>query len=202
MFGKAQCTHARLHCAKSARASAPARRLGERAIVKDQANKQGSTDNADVEREIRDGRKFSPAEALSRLAGPGAMKGASPVSRVQQAHLEIDSWLAANLTDEGGSLRIVLQRHLKDSDLLLSNLETPLLALSRHCQHLLASDYLLNELVREADVEWGSRMDERPYFQIAGSMPHPADPYTCDSVRTILASLLPRLAESTRSRAP
>ena len=161
--------------------------------MNDKAKEQRSTVDADLEREIRQGRKFSPAEAIGRLAGPGAMKGASPVSQVQQAHLEIDSWLAANLTDEGGSLRIVLQRHLRDSDLLLSNLETPLLALLRHCQQLLASDYLLNELVREADVDWACRMDERPYFQTAGSMPHPADPYTCQSVRTILASLLPRL---------
>ena len=48
---------------------------------------------ADLETEIRQGRTFNPAEAIGRLAGPGAMKGASPVSRQQQAENEIGSWL-------------------------------------------------------------------------------------------------------------
>ena len=42
-----------------------------------------------LEEEIRQGRKFSASEAVARMAGPGAMKGASPVSPVQQAETEI-----------------------------------------------------------------------------------------------------------------
>jgi len=35
----------------------------------------------ELEREIRQGRKFSLEEAIGRLAGPGAMKGESPIAR-------------------------------------------------------------------------------------------------------------------------
>ena len=52
------------------------------------------------------------------------------------------------------------------------------------------SDYLLRELVREADVEWGQRMDERPHFAREGSPEHPDDPYTTGSVRKALEEIL------------
>ena len=45
--------------------------------------------DSEVEREIREARKFTPQEALARMAGPGAMKGASPVSPSQQAENEV-----------------------------------------------------------------------------------------------------------------
>ena len=150
--------------------------------------RDGGRSEADerLEREIRQGRKFSPKEAMARMAGPGAMKGASPVSRVQQAELEIGSWLSSNLPDVARALQIVLHRHVKGSERLLNNLDRPLVALAGYCRELLDSDYLLKELVREADVEWGQRMDERPYFDKDISPPHQSDPYTIESVRKAL----------------
>jgi hypothetical protein len=65
---------------------------------------------------------------MARLAGPGAMKGASPVSRVQQAETEIGTWLMNSLPDSGGALKVVLGRHLKGSKLLLESLDQPLAA--------------------------------------------------------------------------
>ena len=165
--------------------------------MNDDHDKQRSEADAEVEREIRQGRKFSPNEALARLAGPGAMKGASPVSPVQQAEIEIGSWLRSHVTDPAGALQVVLHRHLKGSELLLNNLEQPLVALAGYSQHVLASDYLLKELVREADVEWGQRMDERPYFQKEGSPQHPGDPYTVESVGRALAGIVEQLAGPT-----
>src|SRR4051812_47322151 len=100
-----------------------------------------------IESEIRNGRQFTPREALARLAGPGAMKGASPVSRQQQAEIEIGSWLGNNLSDVVGALKAVLQRHLKGSRQLLENVDRPLTALSRHCERIAAADNLLIELV-------------------------------------------------------
>ena len=41
---------------------------------------QRSEADAELEREIRKGRKFTLAEAIGRLAGPGAMKGESPIA--------------------------------------------------------------------------------------------------------------------------
>ena len=53
--------------------------------MSDHPDKQRSEADAELEREIRKGRKFTLAEAIGRLAGPGAMKGESPIARMQQA---------------------------------------------------------------------------------------------------------------------
>jgi hypothetical protein len=50
----------------------------------DNQDTQVSESDAELEREIRQERKFTLAEAIGRLAGPGAMKGESPVTRLQQ----------------------------------------------------------------------------------------------------------------------
>lgn len=91
-------------------------------------------------------------------------------------------------------MQLLLDRNLKGSALLLDNLDQPLAALAQYCEQLLASDFLLKELVREADVEWGRRMDERPYFEREGVAPHPGDPYTAQSVRATLGEVLKQLA--------
>jgi len=154
--------------------------------------------DAEIEREIRLGRKLGPKDLLARIAGPGALKGASPVSPVQQAETEIGTWLGGNLADSAGALRVVLHRHLKGSTLLLDNLDRPLTALEQYCRGVLASDSLLREIVSEADVEWGRAMDERPHFERDGAAAHPDDPYTLESVRRALAELLARLPEAKR----
>jgi hypothetical protein len=158
----------------------------------DQADQRAEFES-ELEREIREGRKFNPKDALARMAGPGAMKGASPVSRPQQAETEIGTWLRVHVTDTAGALHALLQRQLKGSELLLDNLDDPLAALAGYCERVLASDYLLKELVREADVEWGRRTDERPHFDREGSAPHASDPYTVESVRGTLQDVLKQL---------
>lgn len=157
-------------------------------------DRQSEADAA-LEREIRLGRKFNAADALARIAGPGALKGASPVSPVQQAETAIGTWLGGNLADTDGALRVVLHRHLKGSAPLLDNLEQPLVALAGYLQKLLATETLLRDLVSEADVEWGRAMDERPHFERDGMPPHPDDPYTLDSVRTALTAALALLPD-------
>lgn len=154
-----------------------------------------SRPNAEIEREIRLGRKFNAKEALARMAGPGALKGASPVSPVHQAEAEIASWLGSNLEDVDGALRVVLQRRLKDSAPLLANLDRPLVAVAEYLAHALAADSHLRELVGEADVEWGRAMGERPHFEREGLPPHADDPYTAEGVRKTLSDALARLTE-------
>ena len=151
------------------------------------------TEEEQLEREIRLGRKFSAREAMARMAGPGSMKGASPVSPVQQAETEIGNWLNSNLADADGALKIVLHRHIKGSRLLLDSLDRPLAALAEYFRALLEADNRLAEIVRDADVEWGRSMDERPRFQREGAPPDPDDPYTVEIVRRILADALGRL---------
>jgi hypothetical protein len=85
---------------------------------------------------------------------------------------------------------------VKGSELLLNNFEEPLVVLAACCRRVLDSDYLLKELVQEADVEWGRVQGERPYFEQEGSPPQPDDPYTLESVRQTLAGLIEQLAGS------
>jgi hypothetical protein len=206
--------------------------------MSDNNDKQRSEADAELEREIRKERKFTVAEAMGRMAGPGAMKGVSPVTRKQQAAVEIENWFRHHLSAGDGELQVVLLRRIKGSELLLHHYERPFFVLttfcqravivvlaavrpcasrragkprSSHrvvdacaqrvanttitaCQRILDSDYLLNELVREADVEWGRVQGERPYFEAEGSPPHPDDPYTFESVRKTLAGLIDQLA--------
>jgi hypothetical protein len=157
---------------------------------------QSSDADAELEREILQGRKFTLEEAIARLAGPGAMKGASPVARMQQAEFEIETWLRSHISDAGGPLEVVLQRHVTGSELLLNNFDHPLVVLAGYCQRVLDSDSLLEELVRDVDTEWGRLMGEQPYFEKPGLSRHPDDPYTIDSVRNTLAGLIRQLAES------
>jgi hypothetical protein len=166
------------------------------------ANDRRSESDAEVEREILQGRKFTPREVMARMAGPGSLKGGSPVPRTQQAATEIGTWMRAHVTDPAGALQSVLHRQLVGSELLLDNLDHPLAALARHCERLLASDYLLKELVRQADSEWGRRADERPHFDREGASPDPGDPYTIHSVRDELRKALERLEPTFEGRRP
>ena len=161
--------------------------------MSDSEDKQRSEADAELEREIRKGRKFNLAEAIGRMAGPGAMKGISPVPRKQQAALEIEDWLRHHTPAGNGELQVVLNRWIDGSELLLKGFERPLVVLAAFCQQVLDSDYQLKELVREADVEWGRVQGERPYFEQEGSPPHPDDPYTYESVRKTLVGLIEQL---------
>jgi hypothetical protein len=161
--------------------------------MSDQQDSQCSASDAELQREICEGRKFSLEEAIARLAGPGAMKGESPVARMQQAEMEIGSWLRTHLIDSGGALEVVLHRDVKGSELLLNNFDQPLIVLAGYCRKLLDSAYLLKELVRDCDVEWGRVMLERPYFEKEGSPPNPDDPYTVESMRSALSEILKQL---------
>ena len=147
-----------------------------------------------LEREIRNQRKFTLEEAIGRLAGPGALKGESPIARKIQAAVEIETWLGRHLRDAAGALHVVLFRRVKESELFLKNYDQPLAVLAAYCQQVLDSDYKLRELVREADAECGRILGERPYFDREGSPPHPDDCYTFESVRSDLSELIKRLA--------
>jgi hypothetical protein len=101
---------------------------------------------------------------------------------MQQAEIEIEQWLRGHLEDASGALQVVLHRHVKASELLLNGYDRPLIALAAYCRRVLDSDYVLKELVRDADVEWGRLMVQRPHFE-KGSPGDPEDPYTAESVR-------------------
>ena len=121
------------------------------------------------------------------------MKGVSPATRKQQAEAEIESYLERHLMSPAGALSAVLFRQVRESELLLNNLDQPLVVLASYAQRVLDSEYLLGELVRESDVEWGRVYGERPFFQKEGCPPDQEDPYTVESVRITLSQLIEKL---------
>jgi hypothetical protein len=161
--------------------------------MSDNQDKQRSEADAELEREIRNQREFTLAEAIGRMAGPGAMKGVSPITGKEQAATEIENWLKQHMPGGNSDLQIALLRWIKGSELLLNDFQHPLVVLAAGCRRVLDSDYLLKELTREADVAWGQVQGERPYFETEGTPPHPDDPYTWESVRKVLAGLLEQL---------
>jgi hypothetical protein len=64
-----------------------------------------------------------------------------------------------------------LLRQIRESELLLNNLDQTRVVLASYTQRMLDSEYLLGELVRESDVEWGRIYGERPFFQKEGGPP-------------------------------
>jgi hypothetical protein len=161
--------------------------------MSDDQPKRRSEADAELERQIRAERKFSLSEAIGRLAGPGVMKGASPVDRRKQAAAEIQAYLGRHMTDAAGTLSGVLLRQVTESELLLKDLDQPLVVLSCYVRQVLDSECGLKELVRQADVEWGRLLGERPCFEKDGCPPTPEDPYTLESVRAALSQLAGKL---------
>jgi len=158
--------------------------------MSDEQEKPRSDADAELEREIRAQRKFTLSEAIGRLAGPGAMKGVSPVTRQDQAVAAIEEYLNRHVADSAGVLAGIVLRRVKSSELLLGDFDHPLDVLGGYVRRVLDSEYDLRELVREADVEWGRVFGERPYFECEGRPPAAEDPYTLVSVRTSLTQLV------------
>jgi hypothetical protein len=159
-------------------------------------DKSPSEKDAELQREIRADRKFSLSEAIGRMAGGGLLKGVSPVSPKRQAEELIEDFLRRNLTDSGGVLVAVLLRHISHCERLLANYDKPLAVLSEYARQVIGSEYRLQELVREADVEWGRVFGERPHFERPGCAPDPDDPYTLESVRVALSRLIEKVVET------
>lgn len=158
--------------------------------MNEKEEKHLSKADAELQQEIRAGRKFTLGEAIGRMAGPGAMKGVSPITRKQQAEIEIEEFLKSHLSDSGGALRTVLLRRIKAAEQLQHRYDAPLPFLADALRYVLESDNRLKDVVTEADIEWGRIFCERPYFEKEGCKPHPDDPYTLDSVRKTLQQLL------------
>jgi len=145
-----------------------------------------------LEQEILAHRKFSLAEAVGRMGGD-LLKGASPITGKRQAELAIEHYLRKHLADAEGALLRVLQRRVRESEILLKGYEQPYEALTQVIESLLDSEQRLRSFVGRIDTEWGRLYSERPYFEVEGRPAHPQDPYTLASVRDQLTKLLAEL---------
>jgi hypothetical protein len=157
--------------------------------------KKKDPDSDEVQREIRAQQKFSMAGAIGR-AGSGLMKGESPISQQEQAITLLTQWIDQQIPDPSGALKSMLRRRVRGNELLVErHLQQPRNALREMIDTILASDYALQEFVRQVDVRWGELYQERPLFQQAGQAANPADEYTYDSVRQSLGLLLEKIQE-------
>jgi len=151
-------------------------------------------EDADLEREILLGRKFSLEEAIGRLGGGNLMKGASPVTLKRQAELQLERYLESHLIDAEGALKIVLLRRVTEGEILLKmGYQEPLTALALFVEQMLSSEERLRDFVNDVDAQWGRSYYERPHFERQGRPPDPDDPYTFASVRVTLTELFEEL---------
>lgn len=118
------------------------------------------------------------------------LKGGSPVPPIEQTAAAIANYLRAHLDDPGGVLAQVMARNVRTSEILIENFDQPAVVLAGYVNQVLNSETILKDLVREADIEWGRTLGDRPQFEREGRPPDPADPYTLASVRSALTQLL------------
>jgi hypothetical protein len=121
------------------------------------------------------------------------MKGVSPITGEQQSEAEIEEYSRCHLMDAAGVLPVVLLRRVKESELVLNHFDRPPFVLASYIQRVLDSEYLLKDLVREADVEWGRAPGEQPHFEKEGCPPDPDDPHTTEPVRATSSGLIETL---------
>lgn len=163
-------------------------------MSEDKKQPSADIDDAALEREILQERKFSMEEAIARRAGKDLMKGASPVTAKRQAELAIERLVEQHLIDAEGALRLVLLRRVRESELLLEmGYEQPLAVLVQYLEQIVSSQGRLEAFVNEVDTEWGRLYAERPHFQKSDSPPDSEDPYTFALVRAKLTKLLEQL---------
>jgi hypothetical protein len=143
-----------------------------------------------IEQEIRQGRKFSIADAIGQEAG-NFLKGESPVPKLMQVRNELLVFVRVHVPDPSGALQATLQELIQTDDVVCSRcFDDPLSALITLVEPLTTEEVLLQEFVRRVDMRWGQLYGERPYFERPGQPPHPDDEYTYESVRTQLIELV------------
>ncbi|MGN7614334.1 hypothetical protein ACQZV8_19870, partial [Magnetococcales bacterium HHB-1] len=125
-------------------------------------------DQEDIQQELRKQQKFTVAGAIGRSAG-GAMKGASPIPKREQATQMLSQFVDQNVRDASGALKSILKRRIKaNGPTIDQHLDNPLNALIEIIQPILDKTAMLHEFVRQVDVRWGEIYQERPHFQQPG----------------------------------
>lgn len=143
-----------------------------------------------MQREIRQGRKFSLADAIGQEAGD-FLRGESPVPKLIQVKNELQGFVRSHLSDASGALQATLLDLIQTDDVVCSrHFDAPLRALVDMLQPLLDREACLREFVWRVDMRWGQMYGERPHFERPGQPPHPDDEYTIESVRSQLQDFM------------
>ncbi len=157
---------------------------------KPDSNQPANNDDQRIEKEIREGRRYSLAEAIGREGG-SFLKGESPVPKLVQIKSELKQFILSHLEDPSGALQDMLVKLVEADDVVCARYpDAPLSALEDLLKPLLSQEGQLIEFVRQVDMHWGQKFGERPHFERPGHPPHPDDEYTIASVRQQLQELV------------
>ena len=141
-------------------------------------------DSREIQTEIRQGRKFSVAEAIGREGG-SFLRSSEAIPRPLRAIAQLNQFLDRHLHDSEGALKPTLQRWLQGDERFSQNLDLPLLVMSEVLVEL-AQPPVLYEFARQVNVHWGQIYGDRPYFQLPGQPAHSEAAYSHESIQAAL----------------
>lgn len=149
---------------------------------------QNNSQQNNLQKEIRDGRKFTLAEAIGRESG-SFMKGESSIPRPLRAATQINQFITKHSTDPAGALPTTLCTWANNDIRVSRQLDTPLVALAQIIESTLNEPASFCELARQVVIAHSQLTGDRPYFQSFGQPPHPKAEYTHDAISAELLQL-------------
>ncbi len=152
-----------------------------------------------IQREIREQRKFSLAEAIGREGG-SFMKGESTIPRPLRAIAEINQFITTHLRDPTSAPSATLQAWAKDDIRVSRQLDTPLVALGQIINSMLSEPTTLCEFARQVAIAHSQFTGDEiifpkeihPHRQLLNQPPLEAA-YTYTAIRSELSMLLEQL---------
>ena len=141
-----------------------------------------------LQKEIRAGRKFSLAEAISREGGD-FIKGELVIPRPLKAANEIKQFIATHSLEPSGVLATELSAWSIADIRFSRQLETPLTALSQIVESLLHEPTTFYEFARRVAIAQSKVTGDRPYFQQPNQPPHPEADHTHSSISQYLSKM-------------
>ncbi len=152
-----------------------------------------------IQREIRQQRQFSLAEAIGREGG-SFMKGESTIPRPLRAITKINQFITTYLPEPTSALSTTLQAWAKDDIRISRQLDTPLVALAQIIDSMLLEPTTLDEFARQVAIAHSQLTGDavvfpkeiRPHSQRLNQPPLEAA-YTCTLIKSELSILLERL---------
>lgn len=151
-----------------------------------------------IQREIREQRKFSLAEAIGREGG-SLLKGESTIPRPLRAITEINQFITTHMSDPTSALTTTLQAWAGDDIRVSRQLDTPLVALAQMVESILTQPTMLCEFARQVAIAHSQLTGDDIVFpspirprQLLNQLPRePA--YPCTAISSELSTLLEQL---------
>lgn len=167
-------------------------------LNKEQLNGEVASElHQDLQREIRQGRKFSLAEAIGREGG-SFMKGESAIPRPVRAANAIKQYLNSQLVDPSSAFATTLFTWVTADIRVSRQLDTPLVALEQILESLLNESTTFYEFSRQVAIAQSHITGNRPHFQQPGRPPLPHADYTHESIKELMSELLQPLTTTSQ----